>query len=104
MEERTELKRAQTEPFLFLFFCIKMLILYQKYRMIRIEGGEQMAANRQMVRVTSLAKHLNTVESSIRTLVKTEHMYQTEEERKAFLAGMEATLKIIRREYGITDE
>lgn len=74
------------------------MILY-KYRTILKEGGDLFL--RQMVRITSLRKTLNTLESTTEQLFKEGVKYRTQEENQAFLHGFKTALNLIRKEYEI---
>lgn len=56
--------------------------------------------SRQMVRITSLAKTLETFENSLDCLLNS-GMVCRPEEIEAFKKGFEAALDLVRKEYGI---
>lgn len=62
-----------------------------------------MSKPQQIVRISSLAKFLDTVEHTAKSLLGTKYMYRSEEETEAFEAGMQSVLRIIRHEYGIKE-
>lgn len=55
---------------------------------------------RQMVRITSLAKTINTFEHALETLVESGVVCQPEEV-ESFKKGFKTSLNLIRKEYGI---
>lgn len=57
--------------------------------------------NQQMVRITSLAKTLETFEHALDSLLHSGIVSGTPEEIEAFKKGFRAALDLVRREYGI---
>lgn len=57
--------------------------------------------NQQMVRITALAKTLETFENALESLIQSGVVYKTPEEKEAFKKGFYAALDLVRREYGI---
>jgi hypothetical protein len=60
-----------------------------------------MTPQRQMVRITSLAKTLETLETAAEGLLQNGMIYKTEVEIEAFMKGFKSALDLVRREYGI---
>lgn len=58
-----------------------------------------MAAQRQMVRLTSLSKTLDTLETATEGLLQEGMVYKTQEEMEAFMKGFKMAFDLIRREY-----
>jgi hypothetical protein len=57
--------------------------------------------SQQMVRITSLAKTLETLENAAEGLLQSGMIYRTAEEIEAFMKGFRSALDLVRREYGI---
>jgi hypothetical protein len=57
--------------------------------------------SQQMVRITSLAKTLDTLENAAEGLLQSGMIYRTAEEIEAFMKGFRSALDLVRREYGI---
>lgn len=57
-----------------------------------------------MVRITSLAKTLETLETAADSLLQSGVIYKTPEEREVFMKGFKSALDLVRREYGINTQ
>jgi hypothetical protein len=57
--------------------------------------------SQQMVRITSLAKTLETLENAAEGLLQSGMICRTAEEIEAFMKGFRSALDLVRREYGI---